>query len=290
MKGRGLRALCAVVGWLMLCHSASAASAAPPPLMLAQTYDGEADVSAYWISEKLDGVRGFWDGQRLYSRGGQAIAAPAEFTAGWPAVPMDGELWIGRGRFDETSGIVRRKDGDPLRWRPVRYRVFDLPAHPGRFGERLVELRRLVGSADAPSLQAVEQFRLPDAAALQARLAAIVAAGGEGLMLHRADAYYRSGRTDDLLKLKTHDDAEARVIGYAPGAGKYRGAVGALIVERPDGRRFRIGSGLTDALRGQPPPLGSWVTYRYNGSTGDGLPRFPRYVRVREEMPPPDSP
>ncbi|MES2489250.1 MAG: DNA ligase [Pseudomonadota bacterium] len=290
MKARGLRTLCAAVAWLLFGTEVSAASAAPPPLMLAQTYGGQADVSAYWVSEKLDGVRGYWDGQRLYSRSGQAIVTPVWFTAGWPTVPLDGELWIGRGRFDETSGIVRSKDGDPQRWRLMRYMVFDLPAHPGRFSERLVELRHLVGSASVKSLQAVDQFRLPDAAALQARLAAIVAAGGEGLMLQRADAYYRGQRSDDLLKLKTHDDAEARVIGYAPGNGKYRGVVGALIVERPDGRRFRIGSGLTDALRQEPPPLGSWVTYRYNGSTGDGLPRFPRYVRVREDMPPPDPP
>lgn len=290
MTGTAMRALRAAAAGLALCCWASTAAAAPPPLMLAQTYDGETDIAAYWISEKLDGVRGYWDGQRLYSRGGQPIAAPAAFTAGWPAVPMDGELWIGRGRFDETSGIVRRKDADPQQWRALRFMVFDLPAHPGRFGERLVELRRLVGRADSISLQAVEQFRLADAAALQARLMAIVAAGGEGLMLHRADAYYRQGRSDDLLKLKTHQDAEARVVGHAPGSGKYRGAVGALIVERPDGRRFRIGSGLSDALRRAPPPLGSWVTYRYNGSTGDGLPRFPRFMRVRDELPPPDPP
>ncbi|HEY1077633.1 MAG TPA: DNA ligase [Fontimonas sp.] len=290
MTGTAIRALRAAGAGLALCCWASTAAAAPPPLMLAQTYDGETDIAAYWISEKLDGVRGYWDGQRLYSRGGQPIAAPAAFTAGWPAVPMDGELWIGRGRFDETSGIVRRKDADPQQWRALRFMVFDLPAHPGRFGERLVELRRLVGRADSISLQAVEQFRLADAAALQARLMAIVAAGGEGLMLHRADAYYRQGRSDDLLKLKTHQDAEARVVGHAPGSGKYRGAVGALIVERPDGRRFRIGSGLSDALRRAPPPLGSWVTYRYNGSTGDGLPRFPRFMRVRDELPPPDPP
>lgn len=288
MTQRGLRALSAAAAWLLFWSPA--VGAAPPALMLAQTYDGETDVAAYWISEKLDGVRGYWDGQRLYSRGGQVIVTPAGFTTGWPAVPMDGELWIGRGRFEEVSGVVRSTGGDPQRWRPVRYMVFDLPAHPGRFSERLVELRRLVAGAGNASLQAVEQFRLPDAAALQARLAVIVAAGGEGLMLHRADAHYRSGRSDDLLKLKTYQDAEARVIGYAPGSGKYRGAVGALIVERPDGRQLRIGSGLTDALRREPPPLGSWVTYRYNGSTGDGLPRFPRYVRIREDLPPPDPP
>lgn len=288
MNGSGFRRLCMAVAWAMVWLPSSASGAAPPTLMLAQTYDGEADVSAYWISEKLDGVRGYWDGRQLYSRGGQAIVTPTGFTAGWPAVPMDGELWTGRGRFEETSGIVRSKHGNPRRWRPVHYMVFDLPAHAGRFDARLVELQRLVDGAGSASLQAIEQFRLPDVAALQARLMAIVAAGGEGLMLHRADARYRGGRSDDLLKLKTHQDAEARVVGYAPGSGKYIGAVGALIVERSDGRRFRIGSGLTDELRRKPPPLESWATYRYNGSTGDGLPRFPRYLRIRDELPPPD--
>ncbi len=287
MAGAGFWRAC-LCGLIVLVHGTVLVAREAPPLMLAQTYRGDGHVTDYWISEKLDGVRGYWDGQQLITRGGHRIIAPAAFTHGWPAVPMDGELWIARGRFDEVSGIVRRKTADADDWQAVRYWVFDLPAHPGTFDERLAALKQLIEQTNRSTLTMVAQFRLPNAAALQARLDAVVADGGEGLMLHRADARYQARRTGDLLKLKQHDDAEARVIGYQPGRGKYEGVVGALLVEDVGGRRFRLGSGLSDALRIDPPPLGSWVTYRYTGLTGEGLPRFARLLRVREELPPPD--
>jgi len=62
--------------------------------------------------------------------------------------------------------------------------------------------------------------------------------------------------------------------------------VGALLVERPDGLRFRLGSGLDDAQRAAPPPIGSLVTYRHNGHTRNGVPRFARFLRVRADEPP----
>lgn len=108
-------------------------------------------------------------------------------------------------------------------------------------------------------------------------------------MLRRDDAPYRSGRSDDLLKLKSFEDAEARVIGHLPGRGKYAGQTGALLVETPSGQRFRLGSGLPDALRRAPPPIGSVVTYRHNGTHASGLPRFARFWRVRADQPPPQA-
>src|SRR5690606_26511960 len=210
------------------------------------------------------------------------------FVAGWPTVAMDGELWIGRGRFDQVSGLVRAGHRDDGAWRQVRFMVFDLPGHAGGFGERLSELRRLLDGAAIAWLQPVPQFRVPDAAVLQARLQAVVAAGGEGLMLHHHDARYRAGRSDGLRKLKPHADAEARVVAHLPGRGKYAGMTGALLVERGDGVRFRLGSGLTDAQRAAPPPVGSLVTSLDTGPTVNGLPRFARSLRVRHEPAPPD--
>lgn len=273
---------------LLLALLPLALAAAPPPVMLASVYEGDVEVGDYWVSEKLDGVRGRWDGSHLITRGGFTIAAPAWFTAGWPDEPLDGELWIGRGRFDEVSGIVRSMESDDKAWRQVSFMVFDLPKDPGPFAARLQRIRRLLAKADVPWLQPIPQFRVEAAAELDAKLAAVVAAGGEGLMLHHRDARYHIGRSGDLVKYKPHDDAEARVIGYTPGAGKYNGLLGALIVERPDGVRFRIGTGFSDAERADPPPLGSWVTYRYNGLTSGGLPRFARFLRIRHELPPPD--
>lgn len=264
------------------------AFASPPQLMLATDYHDGIEVADYYVSEKLDGVRGHWDGRTLWTRGGNRVDAPEWFTAGWPAVAMDGELWIGRDRFDEVSGIVRTLGGDHPGWREVRFMVFDLPAHEGGFGARVRAMGSMLAAANVAWLRPVEQRRVTDAAELQARMRAVVGAGGEGLMLHHRDSRYRAGRSGDVLKLKPFQDAEAQVIGHTSGRGKYTGMVGALVVERPDGLRFRIGSGLSDALRAQPPPVGSHVTYRYNGFTGKGVPRFARFLRVRDDPPPPD--
>lgn len=262
----------------------------PPRVMLATVHEPDAavSVSEYWVSEKLDGVRGRWTGKALLTRGGNVINAPAWFTAGWPSIPMDGELWIARGRFEEVSGIVRTIEADDAAWRPVRFMVFDLPAHGGTFDERVRRMRELAHDTNVRSLRMIEQFRVADAEDLDARLERIVAAGGEGLMLHRGDARYRAGRSEDLLKYKPYEDAEAKVVAHTPGEGKYAGMLGALVVERPDGLRFRIGTGFTDAERANPPPPGSWITYRYNGLTANGVPRFARFLRVRNELPPPD--
>ena len=133
-------------------------------------------------------------------------------------------------------------------------------------------------------VQAVEQRKLASDAELQQWLAQVVKGGGEGLMLHKGSAPYRSGRSDDLLKLKPFEDAEARVIGYKPGRGQWEGMTGSLLVQSPDGRQFALGSGLTAELRKSPPALGSWVTYRYQGlHEKSGLPRFARFMRVRNE-------
>ena len=257
-----------------------------PALLLANVYRPGMALADYWVSEKYDGVRGYWDGHTLRTRGGETVAAPAWFTAGWPTTPMDGELWAGRGRFAHAQSTTRQQQPDDAAWRQMRFMVFDLPAHGGVFDERLAALKALVASIEQDWVQAVPQQRVATDAALQALLQRTVRAGGEGLMLHKGSSLYRSGRSDDLIKLKTHDDAEALVVGHLPGKGKHAGRLGALLVEMPTGQRFKLGAGLTDADRDQPPPLGSWVTYRYRGTHDGGLPRFASFVRVRLDMPP----
>ena len=273
----------------LLCLLASPVLSAPPPdPMLATPYRDGVPVSAFLVSEKLDGVRARWDGQALWTRGGARIVAPATFTRGWPLDPMDGELWIARGRFDEISALVRRVGTDAQAWRDVRFMAFDLPAHKGPFAERVVRMRSLVSAARNAHLAMIPQQRFDSRAGLDAELARVVATSGEGLVLHRRDARYRAGRSEDLLKYKPHEDAEAQVVAHLPGKGKYEGMMGALQVRTPEGRSFRIGTGFTDAQRARPPPLGAWLTYRYNGLTSTGLPRFARFMRMRDEMPPAD--
>ena len=263
---------------------AQRAFADAPALLLAGRYRPGIDLRDWWVSEKYDGVRAHWDGRQLRTRGGERIAAPAWFTAGWPALPMDGELWAGRGRFEHAQSAAAREQPDDAQWRALRYMVFDLPAHPGSFDERLAALRAAVSALDHTWIQAVPQRKVAGDPELQALLGEVVRGGGEGLMLHRGASLYRAGRGEDLLKLKTHDDAEARVIAHVPGKGKHAGRLGALMVETPEGRRFALGTGFTDAQRADPPPVGSWVTYRFRGlHEGSGLPRFASFLRVRSD-------
>jgi DNA ligase 1 len=272
--------LCA---WLVTPLTALPARAKEPPaLMLAQVYRAGMALDDHWISEKYDGLRGFWDGQRLRTRGGETIQASAWFTAGWPEEPMDGELWAGRGRFEQALSTVRQSKPDDAAWRSIRFMVFDLPGHPGPFTERIAAYREQVRQIGQPWVQAVPQHRASTHADLMARLDAMVREGGEGLMLHRGASLYRAVRSEDLLKVKTHEDAEARVLAHVPGQGRHAGRLGALLVQTPEGLSFRLGTGLSDAQRDHPPPVGSWVTYRFRGQHASGLPRFASFVRVRD--------
>ena len=192
------------LGVLGLLPAAMAVHAADAPaLLLANVYRPGMPLADYWVSEKYDGVRGYWDGHTLRTRGGETVAVPSWFTAGWPDTPMDGELWAGRGRFSHAQSTVRQQQPDDAAWREMRFMVFDLPAHGGTFDQRLPALNQLVESLDQPWVQAVPQQRVASDAALQKLLLRTVRAGGEGLMLHRGASMYRAGRSDDLIKVKT---------------------------------------------------------------------------------------
>ena len=262
--------------------SSLAVAAPAPALLLAKSASSSIDPAGYLVSEKLDGVRAYWDGQRLWTRGGLVIAAPSWFTQKLPSLALDGELWMGRGRFEALSGAVRQTQADEAAWRLISFRVFEMPGAAGPFEQRAQRLRQVVEQAQFGGLQWVPQELVSDPSALQRRLAEVLAVGGEGLMLHRADAPYTTGRSDVLLKLKPVEDAEAVVIGYEPGKGRFAGQTGALRVRDEQGRVFSLGSGLSEAQRRSPPPLGSTVTVRWRGTTAKGLPRFATLWRLRE--------
>lgn len=276
-----IRLLRALLLAFALALPAALVCADAPAILLAEVYRNQVDVSQYLVSEKLDGVRGIWDGQTLRFRSGKTISAPAWFLDGLPKRPLDGELWMGRGTFERLSGIVRREIPDEAEWRQVRYMIFELPGAPGTFTQRAALIREIVKQANVPWLREIEQFQVVDRNSLQKRMNEVVKAGGEGLVLHRADAPYETGRSDTLLKMKPWEDAEAVVIGHLPGKGRHAGKMGALRVRAKDGREFSLGTGFTDEQRRDPPPVGATVTYRYHDLTRKGLPRFASFLRVR---------
>ena len=263
---------------------AFARPAGPPEPLLANVLGPHIDPACYLVSEKYDGVRALWDGQTLRFRSGRSVPAPAWFSARLPRQPLDGELWLGRRRFDDLSGLVRTRVPDDAGWRQLRYMVFELPGAAGTFADRAARIAALARDTAWEQFVATPQTTVADRETLQRRLARTVAEGGEGLMLHLASAPCRSGRSDVLVKLKPHRDAEATVVSHHPGRGKYAGLLGALEVRTPEGRHFLIGTGLSDAERRAPPAIGSEVTYRYRDLTNTGLPRFASFMRVHDAL------
>jgi DNA ligase 1 len=251
------------------------------PIVLAQDAPVDVDPTGHLVSEKYDGVRAFWDGQRLRFRSGLTVAAPAWFLAALPSTPLDGELWLGRRQFDALSATVRRHVPDDAEWRQVRYMVFELPDAAGTFAQRAQQLQTLVQQHGWPALVATPQQTVANRAALQRRLNEVVQGGGEGLVLHHADAPYVTGRSAFVLKLKPLLDAEALVIGHQAGRGKHAGRLGALKVRTNNGTVFFIGTGFSDAQREDPPAIGTEVSFSYRGLTPSGVPRFASFLRQR---------
>ncbi len=253
-----------------------------PPLLLAESWDNAADLSGWWMSEKLDGVRAYWDGKQFLSRQGNIYYAPDWFIEGLPVVPLDGELWIDRKKFQRTVSIVRRQDKNDL-WKEVRFLIFDAPSANGGFEDRLAFLKdTLTGSPSKFALEHAHE-RCGNLDALRAELKRVEALGGEGLMLRQPGSKYVAGRSITLLKVKSFHDAEAIIVGHQAGAGRHKGRMGALLVRMPDGTDFAIGTGFSDRERENPPAIGATVTFRYQELSDAGVPRFPSWVGVRHD-------
>ncbi|MGB1263323.1 MAG: DNA ligase [Cognaticolwellia sp.] len=254
-----------------------------PPLQLATKYQRYTAVEDYWLSEKLDGVRGYWTGTKLLTRSGNVLSPPPWFTQHWPKIAMDGELWSERGQFEQISGCIRRKTSNDKCWKNLRLMIFDLPDHKGNFTERITGMKQIIAANKSPHLAMIAQQRVNSKADLYTRLNQVIDDKGEGLMLHLASGVYQSGRSKHLLKLKKHQDAEAIVIAHLPGKGKFRGLLGAIKVKTPEGITFKIGSGFSDQERKQPPKIGSTITYKYIGKTQRGVPRFASFLRIKHQ-------
>ncbi|WP_133406105.1 DNA ligase [Parashewanella tropica] len=250
-------------------------------LQLASKFKLTAPVSEYLVSEKYDGVRGRWDGTQMWTRAGNLINLPSEFTRNFPKEPLDGELWIARKKFEQISALVRTQKTSASDWKQVRFMVYDVPNHKGTFEERyqyaIANLSNL-----SPHLVIIEQTSFETEQQLDDALNVMVSHGAEGLMLHKKSSLYKNGRNPDLMKLKLYSDAEAKVVAHIEGKGKFKGMMGAILVEMPNGKRFKIGSGFSNQQRKNPPKIGSIITYKYYGFTQKQTPRFASFLRERE--------
>ena len=252
-----------------------------PPLMLAKEVKLQQLQGDVWVSEKLDGIRAYWNGRQFLTRSGNPIYAPSWFVQNLPATPLDGELWIGRGQFQKLASVVMDKIPKDQEWQEVGYYVFDLPKSELPFEARQTQLDNLVARSPVEHLHYVRQQLVRESGQLDAMLANVVDGGGEGLMLSKPDSNYEAGRTDTLIKLKPRYDAEAVVLAYEQGKGRFRGMMGSMLVKTEDGKEFKIGTGFTMDERENPPAIGSTITYQYRGYTDSGIPRFASFFREK---------
>lgn len=252
--------------------------------MLAEKYDGTQNVKDWLVSEKLDGIRCIWNGRRLYSRNNNEFFPPTWFTENFPRnICLDGELFLARGMFSETTSVVKKKkahDG----WNVIKYVVFDAPFVNAKLTERLAYVESILSTVDSPYIVLHKQEILKDTNDLDQRMKDIVKLNGEGLMLRDPRSKYENRRSHSMLKVKEFHDAEALVVGHVKGTGRICNLMGALEVKNFDGISFKIGTGFDDNERANPPKIGSIVTYRYFELSKDKVPRFPSYVRVHPGM------
>ena len=257
-------------------------------LLLLKTFDGKQDVTGWLMSEKLDGVRGVWDGTRLLTKNGNPIHAPKYFIDALPPFALDGELWTKRNDFETIQSIVLRNNPD-LRWSKIRYHIFDVPGQSGGLLTRLAVLKRYLQTNFSAKqvIQIIPQVIIKSKTHLKNTLANVVKLKGEGLVVRYANDAYRTGRSAKDLKVKQTQDAECNIVGYKEGKGKYKGMLGSIQCQTITGMIINIGTGFSLKQRKniknrlKSGEGGMKITYKYYGLTKKGKPKFPVFFRVR---------
>lgn len=277
-------AMLSKIVWLLLCCGLLlTAPSRAAELMLPQVYAEQVDVSGWLMSEKLDGVRGYWDGKQLLSKNGNVFYPPAEFVRNLTPFPLEGELWGGRGSFEQTVAIVKKRQPHNG-WLQLKLAIFDVPKVPGGFTGRITKADDWFAAHPSAYAFVIPQTKVRDAEDLQQELARIEKIGGEGLIVRKPDAHYAAGRSAEILKVKNYQDAEALVVAHLPGKKRNEGRLGSLLVELDDGIQFKIGGGFSDAERESPPPIGTVVTFKFYGRYQSGIPKFPTFLRIRPDQ------
>ncbi len=261
-----------VIGVIYFCVFLSAKA---PQLFLLKTYQKDMNVSGWVMSEKLDGVRAFWDGKRLISRSGRIFNAPTSFTQDFPSFSLDGELWTSRGDFENIVSIVNTQSTNE-RWDELTYNVFEVPHQKGGLLKRLSKIKPFLSS----KLKLITQHEVYTREDVQVYLKDVIKEGGEGVVLRNPKQSYYVGRTKQALKYKLFDDAECRIVSVLSGSGKYKAMMGAIKCDY-QGKLIKIGSGFTDEERKHPPSVGTLISFKYYGLTRLGNPKYPVFLRVR---------
>ena len=249
-----------------------------PKILLLKVYKDQ-NITGWVMSEKLDGIRAYWDGKHLISRGGKIIHAPKWFTKDYPPFPIDGELWSKRGDFENVSSIVRDKAPSD-KWKEITHNIFEVPNAKGGLFKRLAKVKPYVGKY----IKIIKQIPIKNKKQMQDYLHQIEAKGGEGIVVRDPNTPYINKRTSKALKVKSFKDTECKVVKLLKGKGKYSNMLGSIKCKLPNGTLFKIGSGFSNKERKNPPKVGDIITFKYKEMTKYGKPRFPVFLRIRSSQ------
>lgn len=224
------------------------------------------DPTGCLISEKFDGVCAEWDGLQFHSRAGHVIHAPDWFRSSLPSVPLSGELWAGRGRFEHTLSIVSSHDAG-VRWQDICFAIWSVSgtARAAGFDETI---------STGPFAFHVERWTCQSQEHLKSIYQQLVNQGAEGLVI-------RDDKGIDW-KWKPIRDDDGIVIEHKPGRGRNAFRCGSLRVRDREGRVFCV-SIPYDEDHDHPPAINSLVTFRFQGRTAKGIPRFAQFLNPRYE-------
>lgn len=279
MRRKGLRtgALALIILLIQVCGVGGVQKLQKP-----RVYKGNEKVENWVMSEKLDGIRGYWDGAQLLTRKGKKIHAPDWFLENFPPFELDGELWSDRKQFEfiQATTLDRVPSID---WQKITYNIFEVPNAEGDFLTRLKKARDWFQDHPNDQARVIPQIKCTGKEHLQAFLKEIEEKGGEGVIVKDPTQLYHTGRSPHVLKVKNHNDMEGMVVAVNPGKGKFENMMGSLTLQLKDGLKFKLGTGFTKKERANPPQPGSVVTFKYFGFTKKGKPKFASFLRVRTD-------
>lgn len=244
-----------------------------------KVYDKQKhEINGWLMSEKLDGIRAYWDGKDLYTKNGNKINAPKWFTKDFPNFELDGELWTKRNNFENIQNIVL--DTNPSEsWKQITYNIFEVPNVRGNFKERLEKIDIYLKNKPNKNIKIIPQIVCINKKHLDSYLEELINKKAEGIIIKNPNIEYFTGRSDEILKVKKFEDDEGEVIGHNYKDKKFK----SLIVKQKNEIIFNLGGGFSDKERLNPPRIGDKVTYKYYGFTKYGKPKFASFLRVRKE-------
>ena len=260
---------------ILLLFLVSSLFASKPKLFLLNNYTQDTNVTSWYMSEKLDGVRAYWDGKKLISRNGKIFNPPTFFIKDFPNHKLDGELWTKRVDFSNISSIVNTKKTNN-RWQNLTYNIFEVPNAKGNLIERLHVAK------ETKYIKIIKQIKVKNKEHLKKFLKSVENKGGEGVVVRDGSLSYYTGRDKNALKVKSYVDEECTVVKHNKGKGKYKDKLGSLSCLMQNGLTIKIGTGFNDVQRKKPPKINAIITFKYYGLTSKGKPRFPVFLHVRD--------